>query len=425
LWSLGGSCDTVRPMQNSSIFATLSDPNHVYLDCNATTPVAAFLAPMVSDWLKFGGNPSSIHQAGRKPKALIREARKSLATMIGCDPLEIIFTNGGAEANNLALKGVFENWQKPSPFAKGFRNHYIISAVEHPSIMKTAEFLKTRGARVDVLPVDRDGQIDLDIYKSLLSDQTALVSVMLANNETGHIFPIREMAQMAHEVGALFHTDAVQALGKMPIHLRELGVDLASFSGHKFYSLKGCGILFARKGLQIESLIHGGGQERGRRGGTENVLAIAALGEMSRFSGEVVEQALRLKALRNELEENIKSEIVDVTITGENGLRLSSTSSLVIPGVDGETLLMNLDMRGFAVSTGAACSSGNPEPSPVLLAMGLSREEAQSSLRLSLSWSTTREEILRFIQTLKEVVIHLRSFQNPDTALQKTDRCNS
>ena len=235
---------------------------------------------------------------------------------------------------------------------------------------------------------------------------------MLANNETGHILPIQKISEMAHSVGALVHCDAVQALGKIPLNLRELGIDLASFSGHKFYALKGSGVLYVRRGLNLPSLIHGGGQERGRRAGTENMMSIASLGLMCTKGDQIIGQALRLRELRDRMEARILSEIPGVVVTGPNHARLPGVSSMSIKDIDGETLLMNLDVRGFAVSTGAACSSGNPEPSPVLLAMGLTRDEAQSSLRLSLGWGTTDADVDRFVLALQEVVKRLRGFKH-------------
>lgn len=379
----------------------------IYLDNNATTKLDPDLKPKIVEWLDFWGNPSSIHFAGRGPKVLLREARQNVADMLGVQPLEIIFTSGGSEANNLALKGMSESSSN--------RRQIIISAVEHPSLTKAAESLIARGFQVDRVRVNRDGELDLDHLDELLSENTLLVSVMFANNETGHLMPIKRIVEAAHRIGALVHCDAVQALGKYPLNLPELGVDLASFSGHKFYALKGTGVLFLRKGLNIKSLIHGGGQERGRRGGTENVLAAASLGFMCQKSAQVYPQFERLKKLRDSMEARILAEIPSTTVTGASGLRLPNTSSMVIGGVDGETLLMNLDVRGFAVSTGAACSSGSPEPSPTLLAMGLTRAEAQSSLRLSLGWFTTPEEVDDFIENLKQVVDRLRSFRHGET----------
>ena len=379
----------------------------IYFDHNATSPISDEVRALVPSWLEHWGNPSSIHVAGRGPKTLLRESREKIAKLLGVNPLELIFTNGGSEANNLALKGVFESMALQP--AESLRDHYLISAVEHPSVMKTAEYLRSRGARVDEIPVHRSGKIDLEAYQALISDKTALVSVMMANNETGHLFPIKEMAELAHAKGALFHTDGVQALGKIEFNLRELGVDLASFAGHKFYALKGIGVLYAKKGVKLENLVHGGGQERHRRGGTENILAIASLGHMCGKKDEIAQHSEEMRELRDYFEARVLSEIEGVTVTGKESPRLPNTSSLLIPGVDGEILLMNLDLKGYAVSTGAACSSGSPEPSPVLLAMGLSRAEAQSSMRVGLGWSTTRDQVDLFVATLIEVVRHLRA----------------
>ncbi len=380
----------------------------IYLDHNATTPPHPDLGPQVLPWLNVWGNPSSIHWAGREPKRLIREARLALATLLGVDPLELIFTSGGSESNNLAIQGVMLS----QAIANSGRDELILSGVEHPSVRKTAEALARRGFKLKILPVDREGQLDLQLLREALNPRTALVSIMLANNETGHIFPIPEIVRWSHAAGALVHCDAVQGLGKIPVRLVDLGVDLASFSGHKFYALKGSGVLYVRRGLQLEGLIHGGAQERGRRAGTENLLAIASLGWMAGKAGEVAERGQAVHALRDHLEQRVLAEIPDVTITGAQGLRLPNTSSLILAGIDGETLLMNLDVQGFAVSTGAACSSGSPEPSPILLAMGLSREEAQSSLRLSLGWGTHAAEVDDFVATLKAVVTRLRGFRS-------------
>jgi cysteine desulfurase len=381
-----------------------------YFDHNATTPVSEDVIQAVPQFLHAWGNPSSIHWAGRQPKNILRDSRQSLAKHLVCSPLEIIFTSGGSESNNTIIKGIFDYYQTNLNFKpeRLRRTHYMCSEVEHPSVLKTMSHLKSLGARVDFIPVNRKGEIDLEFFQKHLSTETALVSVMYANNETGTIFPIQKMAKMAHAEGALFHTDSVQAFGKIPVNLNELGVDFASFSGHKFYSIKGSGFFFAKKNIPFTSLIHGGGQERYRRGGTENVLGIACLGIMAEKLSEVTLQAQKVTRLRDHLEKRILKEIAGVSLTAEETPRLPNTSSLVIQGVDGETMLMSLDIKGYAVSTGAACSSGNPEPSPVLLAMGLSREEAQSSLRLSLGWSNTQEQIDEFVDALKSVVERLR-----------------
>ncbi len=396
---------------------TLQSDDRVYLDYNATTPLAAFLRPKIQAWIEHWGNPSSIHWSGREPKALLRDACRSLARFIKADPLELIFTSGGSEANNLAIKGVFDAIQFGRMQALAGRNQYLVSAVEHPSVMKAMNYLSDRGADVRVIPVNRRGEINLEAYKQLLSEKTALVSVMYANNETGNIFPIDKISKLAHASGALFHCDGVQAVGKAAVDVKSWGVDLASFAGHKFYSLKGCGLLYARKGLNIESLIHGGGQERGRRAGTENLLGIAAFGAVVDQLTDVQVHIETMASLRNHLQTQLLKRVPGVHVTGAESPRLCNTMSVVIDGIDGETLLMNLDMRGYSVSTGAACSSGNPEPSPVLLTMGLSRAEAQSSLRVSLGWDTTMAQIESFLTTLEQVIVRLRGFQHGEKAI--------
>lgn len=380
----------------------------IYLDHNATTPVCAEVLDSLSELAQAWGNPSSIHWAGRAPKNLMRDARKFVATSIQASPLEIVFTSGGTEANNTVLKGVFEYNKIHHPQ----RMHFMCSQVEHPAVIRTMQTLQAWGAQVDFIPVNRQGQIDFDFFQSRLSEKTALVSVMYANNETGTVFPLQKLAQMAQAQGALFHSDCVQAFGKIPVDVRSLGVDYASFSGHKFYSLKGSGFLFSKKGAPFVSLIDGGAQERHRRGGTENTLGIGALGIVAQRVGLVESKARTLAALRDYMESRILEEIPQVSITASESPRLPNTSSLVLKGADGETMLMSLDIKGFAVSTGAACSSGSPEPSPTLLALGLTRDEAQNSLRVSLGWENTQEEIDQFIEALKAVVARLRSLKD-------------
>lgn len=387
-----------------------------YFDHNATTPVCKEVREALPDLVEGWGNPSSIHWGGRHPKNILRDARKAIADAIGAHPLEIIFTSGGSEANNTVVKGLFDYYQTAQFLMakqKG-RTHYMCSTVEHPSMMKTMEHMKLLGARVDFIPVNRRGEIDLEFYEAHLSEETALVSVMFANNETGTLFPIKQMAEMAHKKGALFHTDAVQGFGKVPLNLYDLNVDFASFSGHKFYSIKGSGVLFAKKGNNVTPLIHGGGQERHRRGGTENVLGIGAMGVAALRAPQIAERAVHMEKLRDHFEKRVLSEIEEVTVTAGETLRLPNTSSLILKGVDGETMLMSLDLKGYAVSTGAACSSGNPEPSPVLLAMGLTRDEAQNSLRVSLGWETTLEQVDGFVEALKVVVTRLRSLKDDE-----------
>ncbi|MBC87393.1 MAG: cysteine desulfurase [Bdellovibrionaceae bacterium] len=385
---------------------SLKNVNRIYLDHNATTPLAITVQQKVGQWSMEWGNPSSIHQSSRGPKQILRSARISIAEGLGCHPLELIFTSGGSEGNSQIIQGVYQRQQK-LPMEER-RTRYLYSAVEHPSVVKTMQFLKSLGADVQEIKVKRSGELDWQDFESKLNDQTALVSIMFANNETGNIFPVKEIAKRCHQKGALYHSDSVQALGKFPVDLKDWGVDFATFSGHKFYSLKGSGIVFVKSGVELPSLIFGGGQERGRRAGTENVLPIASLSHMMDYLEDLPEAMSRMGNLRDYLQDLMQRTIPGISITGGQSPRLCNSLSVVIDGIDGETLLMNLDIQGISVSTGAACSSGNPEPSPVLLAMGLSREEAQSSLRLSLGWGSTQNEIETFVGVLVGVVERVR-----------------
>jgi cysteine desulfurase len=378
----------------------------VYLDFNATTPINEKLALKLPEVLNLWGNPSSIHWAGQGTKTYLRDARLNVAQALGVSPLELIFTSGGSEANNTVLQSFFEKTRSSE------RNEFVTTTIEHPSILKTLAHLEEQGAIVHYVGIDRNGKLDWEQLEKVLTEKTALVSMMLANNETGVLLPIREIADRAHSVGAKMHTDAVQAFGKIPLNLSDLGVDFASFSAHKFYALKGTGVLFSKKGNDLKPLIFGGGQERHRRGGTENTLGIWALGFMAAQHAEISPMSEKIKFLRDNFETQVRKEISGIEINQGEAPRLPNTSSLVILGVDGETLLMSLDVKGFAVSTGAACSSGSPEPSPVLMAMGFTRDEAQSSLRVSMGWSTTENEIADFIETLKTIVIRLRALQS-------------
>ncbi len=376
---------------------------NIYLDFNATTPVHSEVQARLSEWSTFWGNPSSIHRDGRQSKKLLRESRRTLAQALGCHPLELVFTSGGSEANNLAIKGCLGSLKE-----KGSqRNRVLLGAIEHPSVLKQEHTLKLQGFEVIRIPVDREGQYNMNFFKKYLDDKVALVSVMFANNEVGVIAPLREMVKLTHDVGGYFHSDLVQALGKIPFALKELDVDLASFSSHKVYALKGAGLLYSKKGTPLTSLIQGGAQERGRRAGTENLLAIASFAHMVQFLQEHPLKTSLLN-LRDKMEKQIEAKVSGVQFLCRSQERLPNTSSFFISGVSGESLLMNLDIRGFSVGTGAACSSGNPEPSPVLLAMGLSHAEAQSSLRVSLGASTTAQQIDLFVNNLSEVVTHLR-----------------
>ncbi len=383
--------------------------SNIYLDYNATTPVAPEVREKVPFWLDQWGNPSSIHFHGRGPKKLLREARRKMAESLGIHPLEMIFTSGGSESNNLALQGPLRELKN-----KGVkRNKVIIGGIEHPSVLNQKERIESLGYEVLILPVCCEGKYDWNFYQNNLTDEVALVSVMLANNELGVIAPIKEMTRLAHERGALFHSDCVQALGKYEFDLNDLGVDLATFSSHKVYALKGSGLLYIKKGTPFSPLILGGSQERKRRAGTENLLAIASFSYVCEHldTSAFVDST---RALRDNFEAFLSDNIDGLKILGKQNERLSNTSCFTVDGVGAESLLMNLDIRGFSVGTGAACSSGNPEPSPVLLAIGLTREQAQSSLRISLGKMTTQEQMEEFGRNMVEVVKHLRSL-DPET----------
>ena len=387
-------------------------PNKIYLDYNATTPLHPVAEGRVIECFGTAGNPSSIHWAGQAAKALLREARENLAEVLHAHPLEFIFTSGASESNNTILRGIFDLLAGHDEL-RG-KQEFVTSAVEHPSVLRTFQYLKTKGAIVHIVPVDRYGQLDMQFLRAHVNEKTALVSIMWANNETGAIHPIDEIATLCEDRDVLFHVDGVQALGKLPIDLKNSKVDYMTFSAHKFYAMKGCGFIYVRSGSPFQSLIYGGGQERKRRGGTENILAISSLSAvvhaLLREPRAFTDHIAAMTSVRNLLEERILTEISEVTLTTQKlACRLPNTSHFVIAGVDGESLLMALDLRGFAVSTGAACSSGNPEPSAALLAMGLTLREAQSSLRVSHGHFTTEDEINSFVDHLKQVVHHLRS----------------
>ena len=374
----------------------------VYLDYNATTPPHPSALKAAKRALQCWGNPSSVHQTSAEAKALLWESRQSLAHFIGCHPLEIIFTSGASEANNQVLKGLFS-----SPGSK--RSELIISAVEHPSVKAVADELSSRGFKIHVVPVSRKGILDEDFFEGILSKNTLLVSIMRAHNETGVLFPIKQLAKKAREKGAFFHSDMVQALGKELFDVKKWGIDLASFSAHKVYGLKGCGALYCRRGVILESLIHGGSQERGRRAGTENLPAIAAFGAVMERGEQFVEKTRKLKSLRNDLERAVLSSLPDTEVIAEGAPRLPNTSCFCIAGAEGESLLMNLDLKGFSVSVGSACNSGKIAESASLRAMGLTEKEARSSIRVSLGCGVKKREINLFVKTLQKTVTRLRS----------------
>jgi len=386
----------------------------IYLDANATTPVL----PEVFDamrpyWLEAFGNPSSAHHSGQRARSAVERARASVAELLHCSPKEIVFTSGGTESDNLALSGVLQPYlDKREPA------HLITTQIEHHAVLFAAESLERRGIEVTYLAPSSEGIIDPAAFEAALRPHTRLVSVMLANNETGVIQPIGKLARMAknHNANILFHTDAVQAAAKLPIDLSGefKNVDLLSLSGHKMYAPQGTGLLFVRSGAQLAPLFLGGPHERRRRAGTENVPGIVALGRAAELSQQWLDPSLdskisQLAALRDRLEKGLLNAIPNVHVNGSVIHRAPNTINLRFDGVDAESLLIALDMRGIAASFGAACQSGATEPSHVLLAMSLTPTEARSSLRLSLSRLTTKDEIDRTLEIIPAAVAHLRS----------------
>ncbi|HLI55672.1 MAG TPA: cysteine desulfurase family protein [Actinomycetota bacterium] len=379
-----------------------------YLDYAATTPVLDEVVDAMLPYLRGGfGNPSSVYAVGREAKKGLEESREQLAEAIGATPGEIVFTAGGTEADNLALKGAA--FRARSMRSNG--NHVITTAVEHHAVLHSAEWLERHGFRVTFLPVNAEGVVDLEALAAALGPETVLVSIMLANNEVGTIEPVAEAAALTHERSrALIHTDAVQALGKLVVDVEALGVDLASFAAHKIGGPKGTGALYVRRKTPIEAILHGGGQERDLRSGTPNVAGIVGMAEAARIaSAEVAEESARLSALRDRLQDRIEATIPAVKLNGAGADRVPGTVNLCIEGVEGESLLLMLDARGIAASSGSACTSGSLEPSHVLMAMGVPPELAHGSLRLSLGRGSTGEDVDAVLEVLPAIVQRLRS----------------
>ncbi len=370
----------------------------IYLDYNATTPLDPAVGEALAPYLAGGtgghfGNPSSAHAHGAAAHAAMDEGRRRVARLLGCAPEEIVFTASGSEADNLALKGVAEHG------ARG--RHIITSAIEHPAVLNTCRYLERHGCRVTYLPVDGSGRVDPAAVARALTGETILVSIMHANNETGTVQPIAEIAALAHRRGALMHSDAAQSLGKIPVDVAELGVDLLTVAGHKLYAPKGVGALYVRAGLALEPLVHGAGQEGGRRAGTENVPYIVALGVAAQVATETMaDYAPRMQALRDRLHAALRAGVPGLALNGHLTARLPNTLNVSCPGVDGEALLAATPL--VAASTGSACHSGRSEPSAVLVAMGLERERALGAVRLSLGKFTTAEEVERAAAALVE-----------------------
>jgi cysteine desulfurase len=378
-----------------------------YLDYNATTPLdQRVLDAMLPFLLEQFGNASSGHQSGRLARAAVDNARQQVAALVNAHPSQVVFTSGGTEANNLALKGC------AACLSPG---HLVLSAVEHSSVRTPAHALQKNGWILDEIAVDADGRLDFEQAREILSrlpDGSAkIVAVMLANNESGIVYHSAPMAVLASEFGATLLVDAVQAAGKIAVDFPSSGAQFMSLSAHKIYGPKGVGALIVDKAVDLEPTLHGGGHEKGRRAGTENVAAIVGFGKAAELAlGEMSTRYTQVEGLRQYLETRLKSELPQVSIFGQGAERLPNTSFFALPGLDGETLLMNLDQAGLAVSSGSACSTGDVEPSHVLLAMGVTPDQARGAIRVSLGKDSRRDQIDKFIDCLKQQVRTLQSF---------------
>ena len=376
----------------------------IYLDHAATTPLDPQVLEKMMPYLTGNfGNPSSIHFFGREARKAVEDARVVVAKEIGADGLqEIIFTGGGSESDNLAIKGVaLANRERG--------NHIITSAIEHHAVFDTAHSLEKQGFQVTYLPVDGTGLVRVEDLVNSLTDRTILVSIMHANNEVGTIQPIGEIGRVLRERKILFHTDAVQTVGTIPVNVKDLSVDLLSMAAHKFYGPKGVGALYVRKGVKMAPVIHGGAQERNRRAGTENVAGIVGLAAALQLANQhMAENQPRITGLRDYLIDKVLADFEHVCLNGHRTKRLPGNANFSFEFIEGESLLLNLDLKGIAASSGSACTSGSLEPSHVLLGMGICHEIAHGSLRLSIGKSNTREEIDYVLEVLPEIVIKLR-----------------
>ncbi len=419
-------------MQRAIPYNASMPPTPIYLDHNATAPILPEVAEAVRDAaLRYGGNPASQHEPGRQARRALETARTRIGEILGAstegmDADQIIFTSGGTESNNLALQGLLQPralpggkpelsqrsslpQRDPRPEAGATGSRLIISAIEHPSIARTAEHLASAGCRVEKLAVNRLGVVRIEHLESLLAGDAQLVSVMLASNETGVLQPVAEIAALCRKRGVLVHTDAVQAVGKIPVHFRQLGVDALTAAAHKFHGPLGIGVLIVRHGVSLAPALHGGFQQAALRPGTESVaLAIGMLTALESWQREAGARRLRLSALRDQLEQAILAGYPHAVLIGAEAPRLPHTSNIAFTGLDRQALVMALDLAGVACSTGSACASGSSEPSPALLAMGLSEEVISSSVRFSLGATTTAAEIAEATRRILSVCNHLR-----------------
>lgn len=375
----------------------------IYLDHNATTPLHPKVFEAMVPYLRqHWGNPSSQYGFGLEARLALQQARQQIAEMLGCQPGELVFCSSGTEADNLALRGA----------ARAHRSrgdHLVTTMIEHHAVLNTCQALQLEGFRVTWLPVTPDGVVDREALRQSLDEPTILLSVMHANNETGVVQPVEEIAALAAGRGILFHTDAVQSTGKLPGRVADLGAQLVTFSGHKFYGPKGAAALYVREGTELTPILTGGWQERGLRAGTENVAAAVGLAKALELAlGDAEAEARRLRTLRDDLEGLVLRSIPGVILNGVQAPRVPNTSNMTFPGVDGESIVLALDLQGICVSTGSACSTGEPEPSHVLRAMGRSRRDAQGSIRISMGRDTREEDVPVTAQALADTIARLR-----------------
>ena len=386
----------------------------VYADNAATTKLSpAVLEAMMPYLTEEYGNPSSLYRFGNHAKRAIEQARKEVADVLGAEPFEILFTGGGTEADNW-VKEIMRSLK-----ARG-KNHFITSAVEHHALLHSAQRLQKEGFEVTFIPVDREGRIDPEQVRAAIRPETGLVSIMFANNEIGTIYPIQEIGAICRQAGVLFHTDAVQAAGHLPINVKEMNIDLLSLSAHKFHGPKGVGAFYCRRGIPLPSLIDGGAQERGKRAGTENVAGIVGLGAALRLANEEMSEAsVRVSAMRDRLIDGILQTVPMCRLNGPRHNRLPGNCNISFLGIEGESLLLRLDLAGIAASSGSACASSSLDPSHVLLAIGLPHEVAHGSVRLSLSDYNTEEDVDYILEKLPEIVSTLRSMSPLWEQIQK------
>jgi cysteine desulfurase len=383
----------------------------VYVDYNASTPLRPEVKTAITEDLDVFGNASSMHASGRLAHSRVEEARTRVEKLMGAQPHTIFFTSGGSESNNAVFQTMRQLASAPngSPLKEG-RCEFITSSIEHPCVLNSAKNLQDLGFKVNFIQVDEYGKIDMDAFKKTLSDNTILVSVMMANNEIGTIQDIKEICSLAKAAGALTHTDAVQALGKMPVNVDDLGVDYLTISAHKIYGPKGVGALYARKGSPLFPLIHGGHQEEGLRAGTYNNIGILGFGKAAEIAlDELDKYGKEITPLRNRLRDGLVKMIPNIKINGHPVDVLSNTLNVSFPGAEGEAILLSMDLAGIEASTGSACASGSLEPSHVLMATGVGPELAHGSIRVSLGWGITTADIDYIIETLPPIIARLRA----------------